>query len=325
MLANKRRLLLAALAAAPWMARAQSALPLIAMLSADTADKAGTERVELFRQGLKEAGIVEGRDAELAFLWADGRYERLPAMAEALVRRKPAVVFAQALPAALALKKATRTVPIVFVMGADPVKQGIVASLQRPGGNLTGVCQLYGELGAKRVELLHELLPSLKTFVVLSNPSNANAKEHAANVEAAARKLGMSSTILHAGTEQQIDAAFDAATRAGARAMLVADDPFYNVRGGQIVEQAAKHALPVVHFGTSFVVRGGLISYGSKGQDNTRLATDYVARVFRGTNPADLPVLQPTKFELVINMKAANALGITMPPGLRLRADEVIE
>ena len=310
---------------APFIARAQSEIRSVAVLSTDAADSQGIRKVKAFRAGLSEEGLVDGRDIRIEVQWASGRYERLPALAADFVNKKVAVIFAASLPSALAAKAATQTIPIVFVMGADPVKLGVVASLPRPGGNVTGISQLYGALGAKRLELLRELVPTANAFAVLSNPKNANAKEHASQVEAAARAVGISSEIFDASTDKEIDAAFAAVQRKGLRAMLVADDPFFNVQRRQIVALAARYALPVIHYARDFVALGGLISYGSDVNDNYRLAGGYVGKILKGANPAELPVVQPTRFELVVNLKTAKILGLAIPSSLLLRADEVIQ
>jgi putative ABC transport system substrate-binding protein len=322
---KKRRALLAAMAAAPFGASAQKPLPVVGILTTNANDEVGLGNLTAFRRGLKEAGMAEGRDVALEVRWAEGRYERLPAMALELARRRVAVIFAGSLPAALAAKQHAADVPMVFVMGADPVKQGIVASLQQPGGNATGVCQMFGALGGKRLELLRELVPAAKVVAILSNPGNPNAKEHVREIEAAAQGVGTRIELFNASAEKEIDSAFAAASSRAIPALIVADDPLFSVQRQRIIGLAARYQLPAIHFSRDFVVRGGLASYASDTRDNTRLAGGYVARILRGTKPADLPVLQPTRFELVVNLKTARALRLTIPPALRLRADELIE
>lgn len=278
-----------------------------------------------FEQGLREAGYVEGRNLALEYRWAEGRYARLPAMAAELVERRVAAIFCAALPAAVAAKQASATIPMVFVMGADPAKQGIVASLARPGGNLTGVTQLFGALGGKRLQLLHEMVPAAATFVLLSNPRNPNAENQLDEVRVAARVMGKRVEVLRAGDAAEIDTAFAGVARLGAGAMLVADDAMFFFQRKQVIALAARHAVPVMHFERSFVTDGGLVSYSPSGRESWRLAAGYLGRILNGAKPGDLPVLQPTAFELVINLKTAKALGVTIAPTLLARADELIE
>jgi len=316
--------LLAALLAAPVLALAQTP-PTVVMLAADANDDLGADKFAAFRRGLKEAGIVEGRDAMVEVRWASGRYDQLDAMTSAIAARQPAVVLAASLPSALAIKRTAPQLPMVFVIGADPVKQGLVASLQKPGGNATGISQLFGALGGKRLQLLQELVPSAKRVAVLSNPRNANARGHIDEVKAAARGLGISIEVVNASSAAEIDAAFAALSAGRAPALLVADDPFFNVERRRIVSLAARHKLATVHYSRDFVALGGLASYGSDSRENYRIAGTYVAKILHGAKPADLPVLQPTRFELVVNARAARELGLVIPPSLKVRIDEVIE
>jgi putative ABC transport system substrate-binding protein len=246
-------------------------------------------------------------------------------MAVELARRQVAVILASGLPAALAAKAATATIPIVFVMGADPVTSGVVSSFNRPGGNVTGVSQFYGALGGKRLELLREIVPAATTVAVLTNPNNPNSQSHLTDVQAVARALGQKITVAAARNEAEINAAFAEFARQRADALLVADDPLFNVRRGQIAALAAQLKLPAIYYAREYAVDGGLITYGSVSSDNYRLAGGYVGRILNGAKPADLPVLQPTKFELIINLKTAKTLGVTVPATVIARADDVIE
>jgi ABC-type uncharacterized transport system substrate-binding protein len=303
----------------------QSAVPVIGFVSATAPDRYIRPLVVAFRQGLNEIGFVEGHNVAIEFRWAEGHYDRLPAFAAELITRQVAVIFAGSLPAALAAKEATSSIPIVFVMGADPVKLGVVASLNRPGGNVTGVSQFYGALGAKRLEFIRELVPSLSVLAVLSNPKNPNAEDHLDEVQTAARAVGQQIDVFRASSESEIDGVFANLARRKDGALLVADDPLFSVRRDQLVALAARYAVPVSYYAREFAVAGGLMSYGSSSSDNNHQAGLYVGRILKGAKPADLPVLQPTKFELVINVKTAKALGLTVPPTLIALADEVIE
>jgi putative ABC transport system substrate-binding protein len=300
----------------------QPAAPVIGFLSSLDA---GSDSSGGLRRGLEEAGYAVGRNVLIEMRHAEGDYGSLPSLAADLVARRVAVIIGAGLPAALAARQATSTIPIVFVSGADPVKQGLVASLSRPGGNATGITQLYGALGSKRLELLKELVPAAAVVGVLGNPRNPNIEDHLAEVQAAARVLGRQIRLLSASSPPEIDAAFDTLRESGGRALLVLDDPFFRVSRERIVDLAARHRVPTMHFGGDFVRAGGLVSYSSSGAENMRLAAGYVARILGGERPSDLPVLQPTAFELVINVTAAKAIGIAVPPALLARAEEVIE
>jgi putative ABC transport system substrate-binding protein len=310
----------------PLAARAQQpAMPVIGFLSATSLDRYTSPLVAAFHHGLTESGFIEGRNVAIEYRWAEGHYDRLPALGTELVRLRAAVLFAGGLPAALAAKQVTSTIPVVFVMGADPVKLGVVASLNRPGGNVTGICQLLGALGAKRLEIIRELVPSLAVLAVLSNSKNPNADDHLNEIEAAAHSIGQRIDVIRASSEADINVAFTSLARHRDSALLVADDPLFSVHRDQIVALAARHMVPTIYYVREFVVAGGLTSYGSIGSDNSQQAGIYVGRILKGAKPADLPVMQPTKFELVINLKTAKALDLTVPPSLLARADEVIE
>jgi putative ABC transport system substrate-binding protein len=309
-------------AALPVVARAQQGTPVVGYFDSSSLEPS---RVAGFRHGLSEAGYVEGQNVAIEFLAVGGSYERLPAQAAELVNRPVNLILGGGLPTTRAAKAATTTIPIVFVMGADPVKLGIVSSLNQPGGNITGVCQLFGGLGAKRLELVREVIPEATFVAVLSNPRNPNAESHLQELTVAARSVGQRIEVFIASTEADIDTAMTRIAERRAGALLVADDPLFTVRREQLVALAAGHALPAIYYSREFASVGGLISYGSSASDNYRLAGGYAARILKGARPADLPVLLPTKFELAINLKTAKALGLSVPPTLLARADEVIE
>jgi putative ABC transport system substrate-binding protein len=312
-------------AAAAWpLAAHGQATPVIGFLGATAPDDIGPQ-LDAVRQTLTKSGFPADRDDSIIFRWADGHYDRLPALASDLVNRKVAVIFAGSLPSAVAAKQATSTIPIVFVMGADPVKLGVVASLNRPSGNVTGIYQYYGALGGKRLELVRALVPSLATLAVLSNPNNPNAEDHLNDIRTAARASGQQIDVLAASSEHDIEASFVELVRRRDGALLVADDPFFGLHRDQIVALAARHAVPASYYTREFTLAGGLMSYGSNRLDNYREAAGYVARILKGEKPGDLPVLQPTKFELVLNLKTAKALGLAIPQSLLVAADEVIE
>jgi putative tryptophan/tyrosine transport system substrate-binding protein len=312
-------------AAWPLAARAQqAAMPVIGFLNGASPD-AYAPFVTAFRQGLKEAGYVDGQNAIIEYRWAEGQYDRLPAMAADLIRRNVTVIAATSSPAAQAAKAATSTVPIVFTTGDDPIKLGLVASLNRPGGNVTGVNNLLVELGSKQLGLLRELVPGITAVAALMNPNFPGTERQLKDVEAAARALGLQLTVLRASTEHEIDAAFATMAQQGGSALLVGTDPFFLVRADQIVALAARHATPAIYSVREFAVAGGLMSYASDFADSYRQAGIYTGRVVRGEKPADLPVQRSTKFEFVINFKTAKALGLAVPNSMQLLADEVIE
>jgi putative ABC transport system substrate-binding protein len=278
-----------------------------------------------FFQGLKEAGFVEGRNINIEIQVADGHYDRLPSLAAELVGRDVAVIFASDLPSAFAAKAATKTIPIVFGSGADPVKVGLVDSLSRPKGNLTGISALISLVGPKRVELLHELLPAANTIALLANPSNLNIKTDEPEIRAAAEGLKQHLEVLTASTESDLEAAFATMVQHRVGSLIVMPDPFFIYWGKQLVALAGRHAMPAIYPLRLFADLGGLMSYGGAYADLYQQAGIYVGKILNGVKPADLPIQQSTKVELVINLVTAKALGLTVPPTLLARADEVIE
>jgi len=314
--------LLGGAAAWPLSARAQQAVPVIGFLNGGVEGYA--PYLNGFRQGLKTAGYVEGQNIAIEYRWAEGRYDRLPALAAELVDRKVSVIVANT-PAVRAAQAATKTIPIVFLTGADPVALGFVASLNQPGGNLTGLASLVDEIGPKRLELVHEQLPTTSVFAVLVNPTSPAAETVSRDAQSAARALGQTVHILNASTESEVDAAFARLAQLRAGALLVTNDPFFNNHPNQFVALAARHAIPVIYPWREFVVTGGLMSYGTSLVHAYRQAAIYVARILKGEKPADLPVQQSTEVELIINMRTAKQLGLTVPIHLLGRADEIIE
>ena len=278
-----------------------------------------------FRQGLSEAGFVEGRNVAFEYRWAQGEYDRLPALAADLVARRVTVIFSSSITSTLAAKAATSTIPIVFDVGVDPVAFGLVTSLSHPSGNLTGVAFLLGELWPKRLQLLHELVPKAGTIGVLVNPANSNSGANTRNLEPAAKALGLQLEVLPASTEPDIEAAFATIQRRRVDALLVGDDRFFNSRSRQLPVMVAAHRVPTIYFAREFAASGGLISYGPSFTAMARIAGEYTGRILKGAKPADLPVQQPTTFELVVNLKTANQIGFTFAPQFFDRADEVIE
>jgi putative ABC transport system substrate-binding protein len=313
-------------AAWPLAARAQQpAMPVIGFLSgASSAPFA--HLVAAYREGLREMGYVEGRNLAIEFRWAEGQYDRLPDMAADLVRRQVAVITTTGGdPAALAAKAATTIIPIVFTAGTDPVKSGLVASLNRPGGNATGVHILTAMMEGKRQGLLRELVPTVTRIAVLLNPTYTAAEVQLKEVEEAARTLGLETQVLHASTELELDTTFATLGQLRVGALQVCADPSFNSRRDHIVALAARHAIPAIYEQREFAVAGGLASYGTSLNDAYYQLGIYTGRVLNGDKPADLPVMQSTKYEFIINLKTAKALGIEIPPTLLARADEVIE
>jgi len=316
----------AAAAVWPLAARGQQpTLPVVGFLNATSLD-GYRPMVNAFRQGLQESGYVEGRNVAIEYRWAEGRIDRLPALAAELVDRRVSVIATTTLPAAFAAKAATTTIPIVFETGGDPVQLGLVASLNRPGGNVTGVTQLNQEVAPKRLELLHELVPAARVVAFLVNPADpASAEPVLRASQAAAHTLGLDLHVLNASTERDFDGVFANVIRLRAGGLVIGSDAFFTARREQLAALALHHAVPAVYQSREFAAAGGLMSYGGSLTDSYRLAGVYVARILKGEKPGELPVQQGTKVELFLNLKTAKALGITVPLPLSGRADEVIE
>jgi putative ABC transport system substrate-binding protein len=314
-------------AAAGWPlgARAQQpAMPVIGFLNSESPDTSA-DRLRGFHRGLKDADYVDGENVTILYRWAEGQYDRLLALAAELVSRRVSVIAAFAPAAALAAKAATTTIPIVFVVSLDPVGLGLVASVARPGGNLTGINFFSTELAAKRLGLLHELVPTATRIAVLVNPSNPNTESQVRDVETAARAMGMQIQVLNASNVREIDTVFTSLARDRPDALHVGTDPFFTSRRVQLSLQAMRHAVPATYSGREYAEAGGLMSYGSNIVDVYRQIGVYTGRILKGAKPADLPVVQSSKFELVINAQTARMLGLDVPPSLLARADEVIE
>jgi putative tryptophan/tyrosine transport system substrate-binding protein len=312
-------------AAAAWPLAARAQQPVMALVGLLSSAQLDDRQISAIRQGLKDAGHIEGRNVAIKYRSADARFDRLPALAADLVADPVAAIIALAPPAALAAKAATATIPIIFATGADPVGLGLVSSFNRPGGNVTGVTFVVNTLGAKRLELLRELVPSATVIGLLINPGNPTSDSQTRDVQAAARAIGVEPLILNVGSERNIDAAFASAVQQRVNAVIVGADSFFVSRRDQLVGLAARHAMPAVYFLREFADIGGLVSYGPSQTDAYRLAGGYAARILKGEKPADLPVVQSVKFELVVNLKTAKALGLEVPPTLLASADEVIE
>jgi putative ABC transport system substrate-binding protein len=302
----------------------QTTMPVIGFLSTLSLSNMAANVMNEFRQGLKEAGFVEGQNVKIEYRWAEGHYDRLPALAADLVHRPVAVIAATGgEPSPQVVKAATQTIPVVFMANGDPVAAGLVASLNRPGGNLTGVT-IFGMMAAgKRLELLRQLMPKAGTIAYLMNPNNPNREFD--NVQAAARSVGQQILVLNADGGREIDSAFATIAQQGIAALLVASDPLFFDRRDQLIALAARQAVPAIYYLRAFSEAGGLLSYGNALTDMYRQVGTYTGRILNGEKPADLPVMQSTKFELVINLKTAKALGLTIPPNVLALADEAIE
>jgi putative tryptophan/tyrosine transport system substrate-binding protein len=313
-------------AAWPLAARGQQpAMPLIGFLSSET-PSGYANRVAAFRQGLSEAGYVEGRNVAIEYRWAESHNDRLPTLAADLVRRPVAVIAAAGTVATAAAKAATTTIPIAFSMAVDPVAEGFVATLARPGGNLTGVTSLNVEIGPKRLELLHEVVPSATNMALLVNPTNPSlAEPFSRALQAAARVLGLQLHVLHASSEREIEAAFETLVKMRTGGLVIMPDQLFLARTEQLAALTVRHAVPSVHLFRKFAAAGGLMSYGTDEAEYYRLVGIYVGRILNGEKPSDLPVQQVTKVELIINLKTARALGLSIPLPLAGRADELIE
>jgi putative ABC transport system substrate-binding protein len=313
-----------AAASVPFAARAQQkTMPVIGYFH--FASPEYTPMAASFLQGLKEAGFTEGQNVAIEYRWAEGQYDRLPAIAADLVGRKVDLIAAFGPPVARAAKNATSTIPIVFEVGNDAVEAGLVASMARPGGNATGFSILFTQLTPKRVELLCELIPQARTIALLVNPKSPTAAPSIRGAQEAASAKSVQLSILNASTESEIDAAFATFVDAPADGLIISADPFFDARREQLVAPAARSRIPTIYFEREFAAAGGLISYGSSLPSVYRQMGVYAGRILKGEKPADLPVEQPTKFEMVINLKTANALGLSVPPKLIFTADEVIE
>jgi len=309
----------------PLAARAQqTAMPVVGFLRDATAAGSGFV-VDGLRKGLAEAGFVEGRNLTIDYAWTEGQGERLSALAAELVGRRVTVIVSSAVNATVAAKAATSTIPVVFVINNDPVASGLVASLNRPGGNLTGVSYLSAELGAKRLGLIHELLPKVTDFAVLAHPTYPSSAQFVSDAEAAARSLGLRIEVFNASSVSEIDTAFAALSAHNLGALLIANHPLFTTNPERLIALAARYAVPTMYVQREFADAGGLIAYGPSLPDVYRQAGGYAGRILKGDKPADLPVVQPTKFEFVINLKTAKALKLDIPPTLLARADEVIE
>jgi len=303
----------------------QPAMPVIGFLNSESPDLSAY-LARAFRQGLSQSGYVEGKNVAIEYRWANGQYDRLPALVADLIGRQVAVIAANSPAPVMAAKAATTTIPIVFATGYDPVAAGLVASLARPGGNLTGVTSLTAEVGPKRVELLHELVPTAASIALLVNPAAVAIRETiSTDLQAAARKLGLQVHVLHASAERDFDVVFATLAHLRPGGLVIGSDPFFNSQSERLAALALHHAVPAVYQYREFAAAGGLMSYGGSLTDMYRQVGGHTGRILKGEKPADLPVQQTTKVELIINLKTAKAIGLTIPPTLLVRADEVIE
>jgi putative ABC transport system substrate-binding protein len=308
----------------PLMARAQQVLPVIGLINGTSAEKYEPQ-IAAFREGLKESGFVDGENVTIEYRWAQGDYGRLPALAADLVNRQVAVIVANT-PANIAVKKATDTIPVVFTTASDPVQIGLVTNLNHPGGNVTGVTQLNASLGPKRLELAHELLPTASDLALLVNPNDpGRAEKFIGEVREAATRLGVQLHVLRAGTEADIETALAVFAQTKAGALVVGADAFFNANARLLAEATLSHKVPTIYEYTEFTDAGGLMSYGGNIKESYRWAGIYAGRILKGAKPADLPVQQSTTVELVVNLKTAKMLGITVPLSLLGRADKIIE
>jgi putative tryptophan/tyrosine transport system substrate-binding protein len=314
----------AVMAARPFAARAQQDLPVVGFANSGSA-QAQALMAAAYRKGLEDAGFVEGKNVLIESRWADGRYDRLPEFMADLIKRKVAVIMAGGPPAALAAKAATSTIPVVFTTGDNPVQVGLVTSLSRPGGNVTGVNVLYTDLESKKLGLLRDVVPQAGVVAALVNQTRAVAASQTAELQAAAQKFGQRIQIINAATEQDLEPAFTSMVQLKVGALLQAADPFFNTVRDQIVSLAARHAIPAIYEQRAFVAAGGLMSYGTNLADAYRQAGVYTGRILKGEKPGDMPVVLATKFELVLNLKTAKALSLNIPSGLLTIADEIID
>jgi putative ABC transport system substrate-binding protein len=299
-------------------------MPLVGYLSLGSA-ATFAPRVAAFKRGLGETGFIEGQNVWIEYRWVEGQFERLPAQADDLVRRKPTVIYAGGPPSVRALRARTQTIPIVFSMGEDPVKEGLVASMNRPGANITGMSGFGNQLFPKRLQLLNEIVPAPTPIALVVNPDNPNAEPDAGEARAAAIGLRRELHVVTASTENEIEAAFASIVERGVGGLLVGVDPFFIDRRDQLFALAARHAIPAIYDRREYAVAGGLMSYGANEREQSREVGVYVGRILKGEKPGDLPVLQVTKLELVLNLRIAKVLGLTIPPGVLAIADEVIE
>jgi len=309
----------------PFAARGEQPLPVVGFVNAASA-KSYTRQLAAFLTGLSETGYIVGQNVAIEYRWADGQNDQMPAIVADLIRQKVSVIAATSTPAAIAAKRADTAIPIIFETGSDPIRLGLIPSLNRPGGNVTGVTNLNFEIAPKRLQLLHELVPSASVIALLTNPANPALAETATKeVQAAARALGLELHVLNASTDNDIDSGFAKLIELRAGGLVIAPDTFFNSRIERLAALALHHSVPTIYEWREFAVAGGLVSYGSAIADSYRLAGNYVGRVLKGDKPADLPVQQVTRFEMFINLKTAKALGVSVPNTLIGRADELIE